>query len=333
MDEGCVIMTKEFQSYQAIKDWKNQHISQNQSNTYTLNTFHDCVMKEVFKLAFKSLDTDSPPCSFAWFITGSGGRFEQGLISDQDHGIVYKNNDVIANEYFKALGEEISIGLNIVGYPYCEGNVMSSNPKWCKPLELWQEQLLHWMDEGSFQTIRNLQIFFDARLLIGDDYLLNTLKRLIFQYQKEHPKLTQRLMENVSHVKNAVGPLGQIIVEEKGIHAGAVDLKYAAFLPYVNAIRLLAIKEGISETSTLKRLDQLMNINSQYYDVLSSCKNNFLRLLELRISLLNTSDSYDDIHYLKINKLTRQEKKELKQILKDGKKLHQYVNVTIEKGC
>ncbi|MEW8986233.1 MAG: putative nucleotidyltransferase substrate binding domain-containing protein, partial [Bacillus sp. (in: firmicutes)] len=98
-------------------------------------------------------------------------------------------------------------------------------------------------------------------------------------------------------------------------------------------IRLLAIKEGISQTSTLDRLNQLMNLNGNYYEVLSGCKNNFLRLLELRLTLFNQSDSYDDIHYLKINKLTREEKKELKQILKEGKKLHQYVNAIIEKGC
>lgn len=325
-------MTKQFQSYQAIKDWKDQHISQNQNDTYSLNTFHDVVMKEVYKLAVKRLNHDAAPCSFTWFITGSGGRLEQGLISDQDHGIVYETNSNEASHYFKALGEEISYGLNIAGYPYCEGNVMSSNPKWCKPLDQWQEQILSWMEEGSFKTIRHLQIFFDSRPLIGDCSLITTLKGVIFNYQKEHPSLTRRLMENVSHVKNAVGPLGQIIVEEKGIHSGAIDLKYSAFLPYVNAIRLLAIKEEIIKTSTIERLDELMNIN-HYHEMLSACKTNFLRLLELRLSLFSTDVSYDDIHYLKIDKLTREEKKEIKQILKDGKKLHQYVNAIIEKGC
>lgn len=328
-------MIKEFQSYQTIKDWKEHHISQHQTDTYSLNTFHDTIMKAVYKLALKRIDSGSPPCSFAWFITGSGGRFEQGLISDQDHGMVYETNDAFTNEYFKVLGEEVSYGLNIVGYPYCEGNVMSSNPKWCMPLEQWQAQLIKWMDEESFKTIRNLQIFFDSRLLIGDCSLVNTLKTVIFDYQKEHPALIRRLMENVSHVKNAIGPLGQIIMEEKGIHAGAIDLKYSAFLPYVNAIRLLAIKEGIFKTSTLERLDELMNINNYHemLSMLSTCKTNFLRLLELRLTSFTTDVSYDDIHYLKITMLTREEKREIKQILKDGKKLHLQVNAIIEKGC
>lgn len=325
-------MTKKFLSYEAIKAWKDEQIAHYQTDTFTLNTFHDLVMQKVFTLSLTRLNKGNPPCSFAWFITGSGGRFEQGIISDQDHGIVYDRNDSDANEFFQSLGEEISYGLNIVGYPYCEGNIMSSNPKWCKPLCLWEEQLFNWMEERSFKTIRNLQIFFDARLLVGELDLVQSLKTYIFEYQQENPKLIKRLMENVSLVKSAVSPLGQIIVEEKGIHAGAINLKYAAFLPYVNAIRLLAIREGIFATSTLDRLDQLMDI-PKYQDILKQCKSNFLRLLELRISLFNTKDSYDDIHYLSIKKLTREEKKEMKQILKDGKKLHQYVFGIIEKGC
>lgn len=325
-------MTEVLQSYEAIKIWKDEQITQYQIDTFTLNTFHDLVMKKVFALSMSRLNIGNPPCQFAWFITGSGGRFEQGLISDQDHGIVYETNDSKSNEFFKSLGEEISYGLNIVGYPYCEGNVMSSNPKWCKPLDQWKEQLFNWMEEGSFKTIRNLQIFLDARLLIGEQNLVQALKMFIFDYKEEKPMLIKRLMENVSHVKSAVGPLGQIIVEEKGIHAGAIDLKYSAFLPYVNSIRLLAIKEGIFATSSLDRLNQLITID-QYRDILEVCRTNFLRLLQLRLSLFNTDDTYDDIHYLNIKKLSRDEKKEIKQILKDGKKLHHYVNGIIEKGC
>lgn len=325
-------MTTEFKSYESIKSWKDEHISKFRSDTNALNSFHDNVMQKVYTLSKTRLNMGNPPCQFSWFITGSGGRFEQGLISDQDHGLVYELSCNKSKEYFKSLGEELSYGLNIVGYPYCEGNVMSSNPLWCKSLEDWKEQLFKWMEEGSWQTIRNLQIFFDSRSLIGDTSLIPSLKNFIFEYQKANPILIKRLMENVMHVKHAVGPLGQIIVEEKGQHVGAIDLKYSAFLPYVNAIRLLAIKEGITQTSTLLRLDQLMEKND-YNDVLVVYKSNFLRLLEFRLSLFNMEDSYDDIHYLNIQKLRREEKKEIKRILKDGKKLHQYVNGIIEKGC
>ncbi|MGJ7919168.1 DUF294 nucleotidyltransferase-like domain-containing protein [Neobacillus sp. LXY-4] len=321
-----------FHSYESIRRWKDEQISHYHSDNTTLNHFHDKVMQKVYALALTRLNKGAPPCSFSWFITGSGGRFEQGLISDQDHGIVYELSNNQSDEYFIALGKELSFGLNIVGYPYCEGNVMSSNPLWCKSLEQWRLQILQWMEEGSFQTIRNLQIFFDARILIGNSSLIQSLKTFIFEYQQTNPNLIKRLMENVMHIKNAVGPLGQIIVEEKGLHAGEIDLKYSAFLPYVNAIRLLAIKEGISETSTLNRLDELINQRG-YNEDFVVYKANFLQLLKFRLSLFDTKDSYDDIHFLDLKQLSREEKKEIKRILKDGKKLHQNVNRIIEKGC
>lgn len=324
-------MANTFQSYESINNWKVTQIPLHQYDPHSLNVFHDTVMQHVFNLAMIRLNKGKPPCEFSWFITGSGGRFEQGLISDQDHGIIYEHSTPLAIDYFKALGNELSSGLNIAGYPYCEGKVMSSNPLWCKSYTEWETQLSHWMDEGSWSTIRHLQIFYDARLLVGNEYFVPSLKNFIHEFQKKNPSLMTRLLENVMHVKNAIGPLGQIIVEEKGTHTGSIDLKYSAFLPYVNAVRLLAIKEGIAETSTIDRFNRLIEIN-EYRHELSNYKLNFLKLLQYRLALFKQNDSYDDTHYLNIKEFSKDERKELKRILKDGKKFHLYVSGIIEKG-
>ena len=74
------------------------------------------------------------------------------------------------------------------------------------------------MEEGSLDSIRNLQIFYDARCLSGIKDSLLDLKYIIFDYQKNHPFLLKRFMDSVMHIKKAIGPLGQIILEEKGKH-------------------------------------------------------------------------------------------------------------------
>ena len=117
--------------------------------------------------------------------------------------------------------------------------------------------------------------------------------------------------------------MGQILVERHGVYQGCVDLKYAAFLPYVNAIRLLSIKEGIFETSTLARMDRLIQLND-YEKILQNCERNFFDLLKYRLSLFRVA-SYSDTHYLNIEKLSKIERKEIKRILKDGKRLHDEV--------
>ncbi|MEI4771863.1 DUF294 nucleotidyltransferase-like domain-containing protein [Psychrobacillus sp. FJAT-51614] len=311
------------ETYESIREWKDNNITAFLSDTISLNDFHDQVMHKVLRIAKSKMKRDSPPCNFSWFITGSGGRFEQGFISDQDHGIVYEVSSVENDSYFKELGEEISHGLDITGYPYCQGKVMSSNPIWCKSLQDWQTQIQLWMETESWETIRYLQIFFDARVLHGKFGYIYRLKSYIYQYQLKHPFLLQRFTANVMRVKNAIGPIGQIIVERHGIYQGCVNLKYAAFLPYVNAIRLLSIKEGIQETSTLSRMNRIINLND-YEKMLKNCEKNFSDLLKYRL-LLTQVKSYSDTQYLNIEKLSKEERKEIKRIIKDGKRLHDEV--------
>jgi CBS domain-containing protein len=315
-------MTQEL-SYEAIRNWKFNNIISYYSDPFQLNTFHDRTMKKVFKHAIYRLGKGEPPCNFSWFITGSGGRYEQGPISDQDHGLVYEISSPVNDQYFMDLGKEISLGLHIVGYPYCQGNVMSSNPLWCKSLVDWKEQLLSWMKESSWESIRNLQIFYDSRTLEGNEFFIHEIKDVIYAYQRTHPALLKRFMENVKHVKHAIGPFGQFIVEDYGEHGGMINLKYTAFLPYVNAIRLLSIKEGLFETSTIDRINRLIRMNG-YGAVLRESRKHFLLLLKYRNTLYDAK-TYDDTHFLHVKKLNREERREIKKIIKDGKRLHQYV--------
>ena len=114
--------------------------------------------------------------------------------------------------------------------------------------------------------------------------------------------------------------MGQIVVEQHGPYQGCIDLKYAAFLPYVNSVRLLSIKEGIFETSTTERMGRLI-YKGGYEELLKDCEYNFAQLLKYRLSLIQVQ-SYTDTHYLNIKKLSREQRKEVKRIIKVGKRLH-----------
>ncbi|MFJ7827557.1 DUF294 nucleotidyltransferase-like domain-containing protein [Psychrobacillus sp. NPDC096623] len=318
------------ETYESIRKWKELNITSFLDDIVSLNAFHDQVMLKVLDVAAKRMDTYPAPCDFSWFITGSGGRLEQGLISDQDHGIAYE----IANDendlYFQVFGAEISTGLYEVGYPYCEGKVMSSNARWCMSYDGWTRQLQDWVNDESWESIRYLQIFYDARVIHGKMGFIQQLKSFIHAYQSKHPILLSRLIANVEHVKNVIGPIGQLLVERHGIYQGCVNLKYAGFLPYVNAIRLLSIREGIVETSTLVRMNQLIQFQ-EYAVLLKKSERNFADLLTYRLSLSQV-ESYSDTHYLHVEKLTKIEQKDIKRIIKGGIKLHREVIALMKKG-
>ncbi|MGN7176185.1 DUF294 nucleotidyltransferase-like domain-containing protein [Cytobacillus sp. SAFR-174] len=326
-------MESTFNSYQSLKTWKEEQILKYRSDISALNDFHDIIMKAVIRMALERTKKIERPSSwkFAWFTMGSSGRREQGFLSDQDHGLVFESGAAEAEKYFLELGEEVSKGLQAVGYPFCEGNVMSSNPLWCKSLSEWKEQIHAWMQEESLQTIRNLHIFYDSRVLAGEEEYIAELKSFIHVNLQKSPHLLTRMVETSMHMKKSVGPFGQLLAEEKGSHQGELDLKYAAFIPYVNAVRILAVKEGILDTSTIARMNKIMNING--YGGLGKYRNNFAVLLKWRLQSYRQTDAYDDTHYIQLKTLSISERNELKDILKDAKKLHQFVVRTIQKGA
>lgn len=318
------------ETYESIREWKELNIVNFLDDTDSLNDFHDQVMLKVLEVAMSNMKIDSAPCAFSWFITGSGGRLEQGLISDQDHGIAYEFSNDENDLYFQMLGAEISRGLYEVGYPYCEGKVMSSNPMWCKSYEDWITQLSSWFQDDSWEAIRYLQIFYDARVLHGKVRFIHHLKSTIYEYQIQHPILLSRFTTNIEHVKNVIGPVGQLLVERHGLYQGCINLKYSGFLPYVNAVRLLSIREGIIDTSTLVRINKLFQMQV-YTDLLKYSDVNFQGLLNYRL-LLTQAETYSDTHYIKVEKLTKSQQKDIKRIIKDGIKLHREVIAMMKKG-
>lgn len=248
----------ELVNYSDIKQYRDHHISQVCRDSIQLNKLHEEIYHQVLNFSLKRITEQygPPPTSFSFFVMGSAGRFEQSVWSDQDHGIIYQNQKDEAKTYFLSLGREISIGLNEVGYPYCNGNVMASNPLWCQSLGEWKQQLANWMDEASWETIRNLLIFIDGRSVFGEHSYIQHLKEMVLQtvHQK---KLLPKILSNTMYMKKGVSVLGQILVETHGTHSGAVNSKEIAILPYVNAVRLLAFKERILESSTLSRMELL----------------------------------------------------------------------------
>ncbi|MBU8905820.1 hypothetical protein KH400_04360 [Desertibacillus haloalkaliphilus] len=296
---------------------------------HTLNQFHEQVIYQVVQMAQVRMESEwgKPPAHFAFFVMGSTARFEQSVWSDQDHGLIYE--DGAEPSYFLTLGEEISRGLEQAGYARCDGKVMASNRLWCKSQHEWHEQLERWLDERSWETIRHFLTFFDSRVVCGEEDYLDQLKDGLFSYIDKHPAVLKRLIENTSHIKKAVGVFGQFLVETSGKYSGCLRLKETAFFPYVNALRLLAIYEQVTETSTLTRF----TILAKKHQKVAPYERDFKNLLALRLRFQANQTDYDSVHYLDMKKLSRADKKQLKAIIKHGRKLFMNAKEIVEKGC
>lgn len=310
-------------TYSEIRQKREVFIKKVSNSHFKLNIFHDEIMQAVVKKAIeKTVNTHGPlPSTFSFFVMGSAGRFEQAIWSDQDHGIIYFHPSEEAKIFFLALGKEISDGLFQVGYQYCDGGVMSSNPLWCKSFSEWQEQLSSWIQELSWESIRNLLIFIDGRALYGDTSYVNLLKDII--YNNVHNKhLLLHVFENTMKHKKSIGIFGQLLVESYGEYSGMLNFKEKALFPFINTARVIAIKDRNLSTSTLTRL-----IHSN----LETFSSSFLKLLDFRLLFANHTN-YQAGHYLQVNNLSHEQRKEIKSILKKGTFLYHHTQRLVRRG-
>ena len=321
---------QDLKNYQEIKQWRNQQIKLVSANHRQLNLLHDEVLRLTIQMAMEKVkgERGNTPAPFAFFLMGSAGRFEQSVWSDQDHGIIFDGSED-SQAYFLALGTEIMDGLTEAGYELCDGKVMASNPLWCRSIDQWERQISSWLEEASWQSLRHFSTFFDSRVLVGEEDYLHQIKETAFSTLESHPFLHKRLLENVGFVKKGIGFFGQLLPEQHGEQTGSVQLKPTTFFPYINALRLLALKEKITAPSTLARFDRL----PASYASIKQFEPDFDRLLQFRLASRKNATSYQEVHVIPLDSLTRQEKHELKQLMKKGYNLFDKTKKLIEKEC
>jgi CBS domain-containing protein len=316
--------------YSEISRYRETHMKIVIHDHFKLNQLHDDILKQVLELSINQVFArfGPPPSPFSFFVMGSAGRSEQSVWSDQDHGIIYLDQSDEVKAYFLALGTEISNGLYQAGYPYCDGGVMASNPLWCKSLTEWQQQLQQWVLESSWESIRYLLIFLDGRSVYGEQVYVKHLKTYVYQtVHKDH--LVTKFLNNTMYLKKGINVLGKLLVETHGQNSGSLNIKEIGNFPYVNAVRLLAIKENLFETSTLSRLERIPTAWIPPADK-EGFKQHFLKLLTYRLKFGDHTD-YDSGHYLPINRLTKEQTKEFKDIIKYGAAFFQTVRKLLEK--
>lgn len=300
-----------------------------------LNEVHDALIRRAVALSEAQLartGLGSPPVPYAYLLFGSGGREEQTMTSDQDSGIIYADpvepSRIEETErYFEKLSATIVQTLEGLGYPPCEGDVVSSNPLWCQSAAQWKAKLDLWFSDPDWERVRYLLIVADCRSVAGDEAAWRVLNDYFYAKVKEYPSITNNMLNNTMRHKVLVGVFGQLFKEHYGEDAGSLDLKYGAYIPMVNAIRLLAIQAEVRETSTMKRIAELTKLGVlteedgiTYGDVIK---------LLLRLRLLTTSKRengfYTNNGMLSSTRLTKELIEELKAGLRIVKKLQKQV--------
>jgi CBS domain-containing protein len=117
-------------------------------------------------------------------------------------------------------------------------------------------------------------------------------------------------------------------MERYGEDSGSIDMKYGAYIPMVNAIRLMAIRQEIRSTSTLERMKQLQEAGVLSEEDAQLYSQAFLLFLQLRLMTTEKIQMgmYANNGKLAVRSLTRDMIEQLKKGLRIGKRLQRRVN-------
>ncbi|MGH6947685.1 MAG: putative nucleotidyltransferase substrate binding domain-containing protein [Kiloniellales bacterium] len=203
-----------------------------------------------------------PPVAFAAIVMGSGGRGESFLYPDQDNGLVLddypdeRHGEI--DRFFIELAERMTRRLDAVGFPLCKGYVMATNPLWRKTRGQWRQQIAAWGRKRNEAAAQLSDIFFDFRGFYGPATWVESLRETALAMAESSPAFLRALADEATRHPVALGWFGRFVTErEQPEHKGKINLKHAGTLPLVSALRVLALSQGVTEVSTLGRIEVL----------------------------------------------------------------------------
>ena len=179
-------------------------------------------------------------------VMGSEGRNEQIIKTDQDNALVIKNG--IDVKQYRAYMQQLTEHLIDLGYPPCEGNIMVSNPYWCKTADEYKTDITKWINSPDMKSYLDLAIFIDAFAVAGDKELLINLKEYLYN------KIQSKDIFMAYFAKSTLAFDTPTTFSSFMAKDDLINIKKAAIFPIVQGIRSLALKEKIKETTTIKRI-------------------------------------------------------------------------------
>jgi len=289
--------------------------------TAIMNEYYDRLTRKIIAIAEKELEKEGfgpSPVEYCFINMGSGGRREQSLRTDLDNAIIFADPEGITHEqaraYFLALGRRVIDGLVLCGFKRCNGDVMASNPAWCRSLNEWLETVRDWFQNPSSINIRHLTIFLDFRPLAGQADLAHKLRHGIFDMFVESPLASHLLAADELQYRQPLTITGRFITKKDGPHRGEINLKISACVRVVDCVRLFALRHRIEETSTWDRLDRLAALHILKKDDVEffSAAYETLMFFRLRENLRKVIMGKEADNYINPDHLTKMERSLLK---------------------
>ncbi|MDP1526566.1 MAG: DUF294 nucleotidyltransferase-like domain-containing protein [Rhodocyclaceae bacterium] len=275
-------------------------------------------------------DFELPKVPWAWLAFGSEGRYEQTLSTDQDNGIVFaapvEQADAV-RQAFLPFALEVNKRLDTLGFPLCKGNVMASNPELCLSVDEWHGRFSRWLRSTTPQTLLDCTIYFDFRPIFGEESLAEELRAWL---RRHIPDATLFLRFMAQDALRAQAPLGMIrdfSFDDNKEYPHTIDLKTQGTRLFVDVARILALANGIDETSTPERLRAVAERGKFGRDDIGAVIDGFFFIQQLRLRVQQTGTPMGLANRVAPEELNELDRFVLKEALKQAKKLQRRIQM------
>ena len=257
-------------------------------------------------------------------VMGSEGRGEQILKTDQDNALILNDDCNISDEDLQEFTNKFTETLVDFGFPRCEGNIMVSNPYWCRKESDFKDLIFSWVNQPNGDNFMNIAIFYDAVCVSGNRDLVLNLKEYLF-------KVTGNTQTFYSHFAKVISsfdvPLGFfdgfVFNNKENKQKNQIDIKKGGIFIIVQGIRSLSLEYKLLNTSTAKRIQKLIELGELDPELGKELTMafNFLTNLKLKSNLDKLDKKIAIDNYINPDNLNTMEKDLLKDSFKIVSKL------------
>lgn len=213
------------------------------------------------KLFERTWQLVAPPSLLAdscLFVMGSEGRGEQLLKTDQDNGLILRDNAGSSEAEVAQACQRFSAALRDFGYPECPGGIMVSNPAWRRTASDFTSVVRNWLLRPDPQGLMALAIFIDAHAVAGDASLLSEVRAEVDRLIAADDALLGRFAAAIDSFPGESGGWWNRLLMIGEQDKQTLDLKKGGIFPIVHGVRSLALSEHVQATGTQARIDALV---------------------------------------------------------------------------
>lgn len=227
----------------------------------------------------------------ALIVMGSEGRFEQILRTDQDNALIFQ--DGADKTQFESSMTRFNDYLIRLGFPKCVGNVMVSNPYWCRSVSGYKSIIAEWIETLNEDSLRALSIFLDATCVAGDESLLHECQHYLYENFEGRSDVLAHLAKSALAFETPLSLFSGFVLGSAN-HESELDIKKGGIFAIVHGIRILALEHKIEYTNTTERIKKLNNIGLFDKGFANELIEAYDTLLEIRLRAILLQKNIED---------------------------------------